>query len=389
MSLQIEINVKKILSSILPKSLKEEDKHVKFYYLVFRQANRDVIRIPFFRQYKEITFYLFKTNQKIPPKLLTKSLFERLYNDTDDVFVHVYKFMSFGDSVLGMDRIKGKNSSSQDVSVLKINVKTKKNINSDFIRCTWLPELKSNVFEPVNSLDIYENNPESPAWKTQRNFYSLLHKSYNMELHRLNCEKTVSFLKSFSNHNFANILDFVTKWSEFMMPCDYVPDTNWFDNRQLDDKGDAAIESTKKGDCEDFAHYFTRMFYVLIEIFEYIITKNNSSYKICNILKTNYKPFVYICRVKIYGKNNEINFDYHSTMLLLPIKKLRFNPVISFEATNPNSHCIVGKKSDFYDWHIEHYFMVDKNHICRFDKSEFMNIENLSLEVKVKDFFNY
>ena len=382
MPLQINLDVHKMFDGkLLPVSRDKEHDGVLFYNVVVRQKCRDILRVPFVLETKRILgLHFYKPNVSIPNKFVGMFNHVRLISDDDPLEFHIYKFSRRGRE-LGMERMIGSYSTSQDDVVYTIDLKTTQPISNSFLSGSWAPASKKDIFKFINCLDIYADHPSSsPIWRTQRDFYSRMHDSMNMELQRLNCEKTVKFLED--NKSFDSLLDFVVQWGKTMKPCKYVPDTLWFDKHNSDDKGDAAIESTKAGDCEDFAHYYCRMFYLLIYLADCVPNINRPTKQYCNLLK-NYLPFVYICRIK----QQNGSYDYHSTMLIIPRQRLPSNPVISFEVTNNDDHFIIKKGSKFFEWHVEHYFLVDRYHIARFEKND--DLTKLNIDELYTRFFNY
>lgn len=388
MSLEITLSIHKFFDGdLLPKAKDSERTNVLFYCVVFRQNNTDVLRMPFdHRSEKEMKLYFYLCNTIIPNKFLANSRHVRLIND-DVVNVHLYKFtlLNCNGSSLGMCRIIGDESSCQDMSVFQFDVRRVGVDKNKYFMIKRTRQSSRDILKPVYSLDVFPDHPStSPSWNTQRNFYSKMHDSMNMELYRMNCEKTIQFFSQ--QQNFVSLMYFITKWSNFIKPCEYVADMKWYDNNIYDDKGDAAIESTKSGDCEDFAHYYCRMFYILIHIFPFILNKNDEYFKYCASL-VYYRPFVYICKIKL--KNGK--YDYHSTMLIVPKEKNSITNTISFEVTNNNQHIILDSRENiktFYSWHIEHYFLVDRYHIYRM-KVKDEQIENLCLKNINTEFFPY
>lgn len=371
--------------TLLPVSRSKEHDSVEFYCIVVRQAGEDIVRVPFkFEGNKTIQLHLYLVNTVIPNSHVASMNHVRLVHTSYPMEIHLYKFVRPSKDVLGMQRIISDDSSIQDTAIfVKKNIQDHSLVNNKYYTLRWVPQSAQDILHPINCIDIYENDPtNSPSWNTQRNFYRKMHESMNMELHRLNCEKTINFLRK--EQTFSSMLDFITKWSVFVNPCEYVPDTKWFDKGVNDDRGDAAIESTKMGDCEDFAHYYSRMFYLLIQLFTLINDTNQHTKTFCKLL-VHYRPFVYICKIKL----DSSRYDYHSTMLMLPREKIAHTPVISFEVTNNYKHVVMDNKlGEFYKWHVEHYFVVDRYHMARLDvKNE--KIENLVLNNITNRFFPY
>lgn len=385
MFVDIEINTFALFNGkVLPEKLSNEHSDVSFYMLVLRQSGVDLFRTPFFRKEPTIlTVKLYSPLNVIPVDILQNRNYSRLENTNDDIDVHIYKFRMHENGVLGMQRFIDEYSASQDKKFMSFKIN--KNVKNSMFVVKWVSS--STQFKPVKILSIDDKKPmTSPIWHTQREFYSKLHSTLNMELLRENCEKTIKFIKTYETHKFENILDFIKIWSKFIKPCVYEPDYSWFNKRNSVDKGDAAIESTKSGDCEDFAHYYVRMFYILTDIYEYVITSTKSTLYInCSRLFKFYKPFVYICKVRLRNR-----MDYHSTIMMVPKKYTEVTPNISFEVTNTNEHCFVNKNTKFFKLHVEHYFLVDSYHIARLYGLNNNEIEKFDLDGNnIKRFFNY
>ena len=366
---------------ILPKSNDTELKNVIFYNLVIRQGDSDIIRIPFIFSTGELEIFLFKEFVKIPLEFIGSRNAARFNNNNDDIHFHVYKFREFvkdNEIVIGLGRLIAEYSSDQDQKFHSIQMK---NIASstNFMACSWTPDIKKDVFEPIETLLLYTsgNFLTNPVWNTQRKYYKYLRTNMNMELQRSNYENLMRFFKKHKQTAFKNIINFLTVWGTEMEPCAYEPDKSWTDSASFADEGDRAIESTKSGDCEDFAHYYIRMLHQMAGIYQFIVTKVDSDlYKYCKMLAINYIPFVYICKIQQRSQP-----EYHCTMLIIPTQaNIEFTKVISFEVTNNKNHVLVlNDNSDFFKWHKEHYFLLDSYHLMRMNDNA-LKIANYNIK---------
>ena len=140
-------------------------------------------------------------------------------------------------------------------------------------------------------------------------------------------------------------------------------DKNFANPKINDDFGDALIELTSKGDCEDFGHFYMRTIRMLTNIYKYMLPDSNTDlYKKCQVLENEYVAFNYICKVEI---NNQE--QYHSTMLIVPREQKEDCPVISFEVTHPDKSYSLPNE-EFNTWHKKHYFILDSIYIHRLNR---------------------
>jgi hypothetical protein len=148
----------------------------------------------------------------------------------------------------------------------------------------------------------------------------------------------------------------------------YVNDFAFYDSKKSTDHGDASVEMTGLGDCEDMALFFSRVWRLFLRVYKYMAPVQSQIYKFGKQLEE-YKPYVYICYVKLSSSPRPI---FHSTMMLVGPTD---SPPISFEVTNPSKSMPVNK--EFFQWHVESFFLLDANFICRISS---MDLRTISLD---------
>jgi hypothetical protein len=203
-----------------------------------------------------------------------------------------------------------------------------------------------------------------------------------MESQEKNLTKIViGFLEKYQKTDFANSLEMIVKFGEVVCAdIRYKNDTEMCDPFKFIDRGDAHIEFSHHGDCEDFAHYYMRMFRLLMDCYDKVLANKTKLYALISYIKDNYVPLIYICKIVQDGIP-----DYHATMIMVRNNTGVKN--ISFEVTNPSKSVVIhAKDSTFYDWHTEHYFAVDNFFISRLGTKK---LHDITFQTLLEDSFNY
>ena len=204
-------------------------------------------------------------------------------------------------------------------------------------------------------------------WLTQRHFYGTTNVTSSDPIHRDNLERAINkFLIKYKNKKFSSLKDLLVEYGIMLKVgrIKYKPDTTFAENGVPGDAGDALIELTSKGDCEDFGHFYMRTIRMLANIYKFVLTDSASDlYQKCHVLEHEYMAFNYICRVLVNGAK-----EFHSTMMLIPRRATGAYPVISYEVTDtPKSYSLPDETFD--RWHINHYFILDSLCIHRLNRT--------------------
>lgn len=384
MFFEIKVNFSAFFDSVTLPKKSDKDPFAIFYTIVFKQNNKVILRKNFDKNTPNTTFYIFFPMTRMSKVYLKKSTDQvvgRLRNQKDPIFVHVYKILRDG-NIIGIIRNISQQSSRQDMPMYRIDLDKPKSTTKITVR----KYSNQQDFPEVPTLKIYEKSFKSPTWFTQRNFYSTCHYDLTMEAQEKNLTKIVNYLIGASKKKtFDNALDFILHFGAAITKrIHYMSDTEMGNIDVNNDRGDAKVEFTHYGDCEDFAHYFMRMFRLLMDVYDKVnINKKSSVYRWIKYMHLNYVPLIYICRVKLKGV-----LQYHATLLF--IRKHEGVKNISFEVTDQKdkefSMVVYGVNSTFYTWHVESYFLLDGNFISRINHKE---IHSLTFDEILDASFNY
>lgn len=383
-----------------------EDKNVKvFYYrvVIVTKTGRTICSVPVSRRNRnKENIFIYGQKEMIGEKHRhEKFVCVDLDNDRNiKVDVHLYKICKHKNLMrIGNNRmITPDTSDSDDISVFKIcTCNSQKTSSSGAFTINHTETYGTLNAEKEIKLAGKENN--SILWYTQRHFYLSSQFSISNESERLLTERILLSTQIIENDF---MLDYVKNFGNAMSKgfVTYVGDTAFDNTEKNADFGDCALESTTFGDCEDFAHFYSRSFHLLFNINRVMGIKSPID---------GYKPVIYICRIKQGGE-----LIYHSTMLLLPQKKNPNTPVISFEVTCPDASCIVlndhphykngghvqghreiekrkgidremarqrAEKDRFYKWHVESYVLLDAHVRWVLERSDHANIHTLDQDL--------
>jgi hypothetical protein len=288
--------------------------------------------------------------------------------------IHFYKVMEDADDECGpkMNGLVYKRhiyegtSAVQDVASFKID---KEGMKQGTRRPPCLTEFRfvtpGKKLIALDEVPVTHKRGEHRMWLTQRQFYSTSNVTMSTPIHKENLTIAVrAFLQKNQNTTFDTLLSVLIGFGNTMVKgrIKYEHDVTFAGTGESGDAGDALIELTSKGDCEDFGHFYMRMFRMLVSIYKFVIPDTCDLYRKCKTLEEEYIPYNMICRVVVRGRK-----DFHSTMLVVP--RTNANPVISFEVTDPDkSYTLPDEK--YNKWHIEHYFLLDSLGIHRLNREE-------------------
>lgn len=354
------INLKKIQNDvILPKSI---EKSVLYYEIVVKNNDVTILRIPF-KNEEKWKLELYDMDDTINNNRITLSMLPHVvrFNSKYDTTFHACKIVHDIDDEEGPiikrigyeTHIKEGTSDDQDISFFTLS-----NSIPHFIE-----DFKSFGVEKISLIDelpLHEHSFNTQYWLTQREFYSTTHVTLSNNVHRENIQLISDFLDKYKRYSFKNTLELLILLSNSLTNnrIKYKIDCKFAQYAVTSDAGNIEIETSSRGDCEDFAHFYMRIFRTLCGTYKYFIKNMDSNiYNKCNDLATNYIPFNFICQVKLSR-----GLEFHSTMIIIPItKKLS---TISFEVTNPKKSYILPSK-EYNEWHNNGYFLVDNYFISR------------------------
>jgi hypothetical protein len=364
--LRVDVAVKDLFDGKVLPRWREGDPEVLAYDLVFRQGDLDLLKIPFTKSTGKLTAILFDRGSAIPPHLFRHSsrpIVARYEEESEVIKIFIYKIRRDEKHRVGYERRIGPRSSQQDTPALLIHplYPSQATTHTGFRVKALTPV---GPLRPVGTVHLYKGDPSSPVWYTQAAFYRTCHVSSNnavqamdlraiLENYALTAEPTTDILTMLVE--FANVVS-----DGFV----YREDVEWVRPTTGGDYGDARLEISRFGDCEDFAHFYMRIFRLMMACYGLVFRPSDPMFTLWRTFADNYVPLVYICRVQL-GRSVE----YHSTMLMVPHRAAAAKP-ISFEVTNPQKSVVLDSPAsveEFYSWHPESYFLVDNYFIARIE----------------------
>lgn len=387
------LKVKDLFDGKILPDMGVEDKGVKFYNVVFRSENRDLIKLAFDKNDDSVEGTFVEKEEEVSKSLLNDSMkatYAKLDQYDPEIHVYLYKVyvdkdIARGTTLVGYTRRIGPHS-EQDIPVLYIDVMNPTKIDGDAKKAFLVRVLqeKQKRYEPIGVLHTSNVNPLSPRWYTQKPFYGQSHVTGSNELQFFDYKDIIkNFYHPHECDSFSSIKELLKTFAIILhRGIVYKSDYKFNAPNSVDDYGDASIEMSTWGDCEDVAHFYMRTIRILCNTFKYNCDVESSMYKYCSKLKKYYTPMVMICRIEVHGQ-----LEYHSTLMLIPTKESGLKP-ISLEVTAPEKTYDLGIESDlkeYNDWHVQHYFFVDSQHVCRIDK----NVEEYTLDLFKDQCFNY
>lgn len=375
---RLKINPRKVTNGRdLPR---EPEEGLLFYELVVTQHDysHPVLRVPFHPNVDDdITITLWHDSVEVPEELaLRESMSGRVGRWTFyPLEIHFYKVVTDVDEDdyderierIGFERhIQEGTSVVQDVPSFVINshddMPPPRKYMSEF---TFTDAASLTPLRPLTEVKLDKSDWGSQSWLTQREFYSTSGVTSSHPVHRENLDRAINkFLVRYRDKTFPSLCDMLVEYGKVMKMgrMRYKSDTKFATTGVPSDAGDALVELTTKGDCEDFAHFYMRNIRMLAKIFKYVLDKSSDLYSKCEMLANEYVAFNYICRVQLsHGP------EFHSTMLVVP--RTEQHPMISFEVTDPEKSYTLPSK-EFDEWHDQHYFLLEPICIHRLNRKE-------------------
>lgn len=374
---KLKINTKKVANGHdLPKT---PEPGLMFYEMVITQHDfaHPVIRVAF-KDGPDIDVELYRHDVEVPETTITDNSMAGTVARYESLplEIHFYKVMEDLDEEDGpkLDGLVYKRhiyegtSAVQDVASFRIDkegdvqrMRTPKYIT----KFTFVAKEELNELKAIDEVPITRKSGERRMWLTQRQFYSTTNVTMSNPVHKENLTRAVRlFLQKNQHVKYDTLLSALIDFGNALVigRIKYEHDTPFAETGISGDAGDALIELTSKGDCEDFGHFYMRMFRMLSSIYKFVIPDTCDLYQKCRQLEEQYIPYNMICRVLVRGRK-----DFHSTLLVVP--RTKANPVISYEVTDPEKSYTLPNKS-YNKWHIDHYFLLDHLGIHRLNREK-------------------
>lgn len=363
---KLTINFKLLQNDeILPKTI---ENGILFYELVIKNGGDAILRIPF-KNEEKWKLEMYDNNTEINANRAPLSMLPHVvrFDNENDLTFHAVKVFHDVDDDDGplikrigyQTHIKEGTSDIQDIAFFTMNLKlTPTSVP------IYMEDFKIfhnvDVFKPVVELPLHDRSFQSQFWLTQREFYSTSHVTLSNSVHRDNIQLIHSFFEKYKKYTFNNLMELLIRFAKVLTNgrIKYKIDKKFAQFAVTSDAGDISIETTTRGDCEDFGHWYMRVFRTLSSIYKYFTDyKESDMFRKCKEFEENYIPFNFICQVKL-----KRGLEFHSTLMIIPIT-IKY-PTISFEVTNPKKSYVLPNK-EYLVWHNESYFLVDNYFISR------------------------
>lgn len=389
----IVLKVKDLFNGKVLPDIGVEDKGVAFYNAVFRSDDRDLVKLSFNKKIDTVEANFIEPAEEVPSSFLKESMkatYAKLDMHDKEIYIYVYKIyvatpIESGNTFVGYCRRMGPHS-EQDVPIASVDAINPTRFDGDAKEAiiTRVDPTKYKSYEALDCLRTSPMNPLSPRWFTQKAFYGSSHVTGSNALQFIDYKDIIkNFFGPHKCSKFLTVVELVKTFATILhRGIVYKSDYRFELPNTLDDFGDASIETSTWGDCEDMAHFYMRTLRLLCDMYPYCCEKGSAMYELCTDFKKHYTPFVMICRIEVHGR-----LEYHSTVMILPTEGSGLKP-ISLEVTSPDKTydlSIAEDLKEYKDWHISHYFLVDAQHVARMEGE----IEDYTLEKFTKDCFNY
>ena len=371
------IDLQRLLDgNVLPKTM---ENRVLFYEIVIKNGGNAILRIPFNDKDNEWKLELYDDDTEINTNRVQLSMMPHIarFDKSKELTFHAVKLIKDVDNEEGPlinrigyeTHIREGTSDIQDMPFFKLTEKSKiPTYFKDFQIFDNVTPLKKVTELPLHDYGGFK----SQYWLTQREFYSTSHVTLSDHVHVENLQLIRDgFYQKYKKYSFSSLLEFLQRLAKVVTKgrIKYRCDKKFAQTSVPTDAGNISIETSMNADCEDFSHFYMRIFRTVVSTYRFFIeNKNSDIYSKCKQLEENYVAFNFICRVK-----QEHRYEFHCTMLLIP-NTIKL-PVISFEVTNTKKSYIL-PSVEYHDWHDENYFLVDNYFISKVNK---ISLEKISL----------
>lgn len=335
-----------------------EQARYHFYEMQLSQCGECILRKAFTRETAGTLFTVLGHNSDIQEADVVmnsaRQVVGRLRDDENDVYMHVYAVLKLeGHGRVGYQHRISENSNSQDASVAcVISFGREQGLMHKAIKVSKFPSRKITFPESIEF-------SQKRFWPTERNFYGSCHYDTSSLLRSANLSKIYAFLIDLKRTDYCGTSSLVLcqKFVKVVMRgINYNSDVDMSNPTEGVERGDASVECTGSGDCEDYAHYLMRMLRTLFDCwdkFPGLVMPGTCLYDSMMELASGYVPLVYICSIKMHNRAPMA----HSTLILL--RKNKSLESISLEVTNPSVSMTMANKKSFDELHIMSYILLD------------------------------
>jgi hypothetical protein len=365
---ELKINVRELFNGKILCGWTETDKDVIGYDLVVRQGCDDLAKIPFTKMSNNFEIALFDSDTEIPTNLLkysSKPNVARFEDDNEVLLVFIYKIRK-KDGIVGYER-RMDEFGKQDIPVYMINPQYP-NQATAHVAFKAVVLSKSTKYVPMTKLKLYKGVKSSPVWLTQSAFYGTCHVSASNGIQLMDLEFLLSDYEKNADRNPRDLESMLVEFGKMVtseLKLIYRNDTQTERPNVFTDSGDSMLEISHFGDCEDFAHFYMRMFRLAMWTYGLNFTPSQKLFQLWEKFAESYVPMGLICKVATNGK-----IEYHSTLVMVP--QDRSVPFISFEVTNPDLTITLDNNPEnikkYKSFHLEDYFLVDNYFVYRIEE---------------------
>jgi len=358
--IKVKVNTKKLFNGKILPGWTVEDPGVIAYDLVVRQGCDHLVKYLFTKMSKPFDIALFDSQSEIDKKFFKFSNRPNVarFESNEPIYFFINKIVKDKESgIVGYRRRIGNHSSPPEEPVYVISPQYP-NQATEHVAFKVTRVARSAVYKPISNFSLYQNDISSPIWYTQVAFYGTSHVSATNGIQMMDLEVILDTYANNGKKNPESVTEMLVDFGLIVthdLRLAYKSDKDFSTPKRYNDRGDNRLEISHFGDCEDFAHFYMRIFRLMMWSYGLLYNRSDKLYKMWETFAENYIPMVYICEV-ILGTNKE----YHSTMLMIP--RTEKYPVISFEVTNPKKSIELTsneKIEEFNKWHLEHYFLMD------------------------------
>lgn len=359
--IKVKVDARKLFNGKILPGWTVADKGVIAYDLVVRQGCDHLVKYLFTKMTKPFDIALFDPQSAIEKKFFkfsNRPNVARFESDTEPIYFFINKIVKDEKTgVVGYRRRIGKHSSPPDEPVFVISPQYP-NQATGHVAFKVSRVARAALYKPISNFSLYQDVGSSPIWYTQVAFYGTSHVSATNGIQMMDLEAILYEYgnngKKAPNSMMELLVDFGIIVSHDLRLA-YKSDKDFSTPKRFNDRGDNQLEITHFGDCEDFAHFYMRIFRLMMWSYGLLYNPSDRLFKMWEEFAENYVPVVYICEVMLSTKK-----EYHSTMLMIP--RTESHPVISFEVTNPKKSITLSTPEaieEFNEWHLEHYFLID------------------------------
>ncbi|GBG29789.1 Hypothetical Protein FCC1311_060092 [Hondaea fermentalgiana] len=291
------------------------------------------------------SFVVYDYDEKIDGALSVANA-HRFPKDCSSFALHMYAFQFVGKQVF-LERRIGRLGGEQD-SPLESELPTRSerlSFTTQYCAIDFNEAASRGVQRP-EKLFVTSSHGRKLDWEVPREFYAKMACASSF-YQRLECARILEHRVMTPSEDSAWasvrarweeggdwVLPFFRAFGDILSDIKYESDVEFMHPDRPTDLGDAAVEFTGTGDCEDMAHFSIRMLTQFVDTAQLQLRRRNDPHAkflraAADTIGQTYRPMVQICKIE----NREGNEEYHSTVLLIALKD-GFD-AIGFEPTNP------------------------------------------------------